>query len=135
MRDHPSGVDDRCEKTCSNVDCYRFRKRSITPSDRLTCSVDQERVGQAYVRDRAGERIDTGRSVNHSAQRYCAIVPLLQQFVIVPIVFMIVPIVELFTIIEMCGHIGFRDTLWVMFAVAFLGSWLVKQDSVHGDLL
>lgn len=76
------------------------------------------------VRDRASESIDTGRSVNHSGQRYCA-------NVILFLLFVLVPIVELYTIIKMSGYIGFLNTLGVMFLVAVIGSWLVKREGLR----
>ena len=44
---------------------------------------------------------------------------------------MIVPIVELFTIIRMSSYIGFFNTLAVMFGVAIVGSWLVKREGLR----
>lgn len=42
--------------------------------------------------------------------------------------FIVLPIVELYTIIRMSGTIGFFNTLGLMFLVAVLGSWLVRRE-------
>jgi UPF0716 protein FxsA len=76
------------------------------------------------VSERTSESIDAGRPVSHPAQRYCANVILI-------LLFVIVPIVELYTIIKMSGYIGFLNTLAVMFLVAILGSWLVKREGLR----
>lgn len=47
------------------------------------------------------------------------------------LLFVIVPIVELYTIIRMSSYIGFLNTLGVMFVVAILGSWLVKREGMR----
>lgn len=44
------------------------------------------------------------------------------------VLFIVVPIVELYTIIRMSGAIGFLNTLGVMFLVAVLGTWLVRRE-------
>ncbi len=76
------------------------------------------------MRDRTSKCIDAGRSVNHLGQRYCA-------DVILFLLFVIVPIVELYTIIRMSSYIGFLNTLGVMFLVAVIGSWLVKREGLR----
>lgn len=76
------------------------------------------------MRDRASENVDTGRAVNHPGQRYCA-------HVILFLLFVIVPVIELYTIIRMSGYIGFLNTLILMFVVAVLGSWLVKREGLR----
>lgn len=44
------------------------------------------------------------------------------------VLFIVVPIAELYTIIRMSGAIGFLNTLGLMFLVAVLGSWLVRRE-------
>ncbi|MFM1752280.1 MAG: hypothetical protein RL119_1242 [Actinomycetota bacterium] len=44
------------------------------------------------------------------------------------LLFIVLPIVELYTIIRVSGEIGFLNTLGVMFLVAVLGSWLVRRE-------
>lgn len=44
------------------------------------------------------------------------------------VLFVVVPIMELYTIIRMSGAIGFLNTLGLMFLVAVLGSWLVRRE-------
>lgn len=44
------------------------------------------------------------------------------------ILFVVLPIVELYTIIQMSGAIGFFNTLGLMIVVAVLGSWLVRRE-------
>ena len=44
------------------------------------------------------------------------------------LLFIVLPIVELYTIILFSGEIGFLNTLGVMFLVAILGSWLVRRE-------
>jgi UPF0716 protein FxsA len=47
------------------------------------------------------------------------------------LLFVIVPVIELYTIIKMSGYIGFLNTLAVMFLVAVIGSWLVKREGLR----
>lgn len=47
------------------------------------------------------------------------------------LLFVIVPVVELYTIIRMSSYIGFLNTVGVMVAVAVLGSWLVKREGLR----
>lgn len=44
------------------------------------------------------------------------------------VLFIVVPIVELYTIIRMSGAIGFLNTLGLMILVAVLGTWLVRRE-------
>lgn len=44
------------------------------------------------------------------------------------VLFIVVPIVELYTIIQMSGAIGFINTLGLMILVAVLGTWLVRRE-------
>jgi len=76
------------------------------------------------VRERTSQGIDAGRTISHPEQRYCA-------SVILFLLFVIVPIVELYTIIRMSSYIGFFNTLAVMFVVAIVGSWLVKREGLR----
>lgn len=48
--------------------------------------------------------------------------------VILFVLFIVVPIVELYTIIRMSGAIGFLNTLGLMVLVAVLGTWLVRRE-------
>ena len=47
------------------------------------------------------------------------------------VLFIVAPIAELYTIIRMSGAIGFFNTLWLMIAVGFIGSWLVKREGMR----
>lgn len=124
MGDHTRCVDDRNEKAGGDLFCDRLGKRHVTASDCFTRCIDEKRMRETGVRDQSSECIDAGRSVNHPDQRYCAIVILF-------LLFVIVPIVELYTIIKMSSYIGFFNTLGVMFLVAVLGSWLVKREGIR----
>lgn len=44
------------------------------------------------------------------------------------VLFIVLPIVELYTIIQMSGAIGFFNTLGLMVLVAVIGSWLVRRE-------
>lgn len=48
--------------------------------------------------------------------------------VILFVLFIVIPIVELYTIIRMSGAIGFFNTLGLMILVAVVGSWLVRRE-------
>ena len=47
------------------------------------------------------------------------------------LLFIVAPIAELYTIIQMSGAIGFFNTLGLMIAVGFIGSWLVKREGMR----
>ncbi len=47
------------------------------------------------------------------------------------LLFVIVPIAELYTIIKVGGAIGFLNTLGIIIAVAVIGSWLVKREGLR----
>ena len=47
------------------------------------------------------------------------------------LLFIVAPIAELYTIIQMSGAIGFFNTLGLMIAVGFIGSWLVKREGLR----
>ncbi|MFM7490167.1 MAG: FxsA family protein [Actinomycetota bacterium] len=47
------------------------------------------------------------------------------------LLFVIVPIAELYTIIKVGGAIGFFNTLGIIIAVAVIGSWLVKREGLR----
>jgi UPF0716 protein FxsA len=51
--------------------------------------------------------------------------------VILFLLFIVAPIAELYTIIQMSGAIGFFNTLGLMIAVGFIGSWLVKREGLR----
>lgn len=46
------------------------------------------------------------------------------------LLFIVAPVAELYTIIQMSGAIGFFNTLGLMIAVGFVGSWLVKREGL-----
>lgn len=48
--------------------------------------------------------------------------------VLLVVLFVVLPVVELYTIIRMSGAIGFLNTLGVMILVAVIGSWLVRRE-------
>ena len=48
--------------------------------------------------------------------------------VVLLLVFILLPIAELYTIIRMSGAIGFFNTLGVMILIAIIGSWLVRRE-------
>ena len=124
VRNDPSCIDDWHQKARSDAASNGLGKRGITSLYGLACCVDQKRMRQTCVRDRPREGVDAGRSDDHSGQRYCAIVILF-------LLFVIVPIVELYTIIRMSGYIGFLNTLGVMLLIAVVGSWLVKREGLR----
>ena len=47
------------------------------------------------------------------------------------LLFIVAPVAELYTIIQMSGAIGFFNTLGLMIAVGFIGSWLVKREGMR----
>lgn len=47
------------------------------------------------------------------------------------LLFVVVPIAELYTIIKVGGAIGFFNTLGIIIGVAFVGSWLVKREGLR----
>ena len=47
------------------------------------------------------------------------------------LLFIVAPVAELYTIIHMSGAIGFFNTLGLMIAVGFIGSWLVKREGMR----
>jgi UPF0716 protein FxsA len=51
--------------------------------------------------------------------------------VILLLLFVVVPIAELYTIIRVGASIGFFNTLAVIIAVGFIGSWLVKREGMR----
>jgi len=51
--------------------------------------------------------------------------------VILLLMFVVVPIAELYTIIRVGSTIGFLNTLGVMILVGFVGSWLVKREGMR----
>lgn len=44
------------------------------------------------------------------------------------VLFVVLPVIELYTIIRMSGAIGFFNTLGLMFLIAVVGSWLVRRE-------
>jgi UPF0716 protein FxsA len=51
--------------------------------------------------------------------------------VILLVLFVVVPIAELYVIIRVGASIGFLNTLAVIIAVGFIGSWLVKREGMR----
>jgi len=51
--------------------------------------------------------------------------------VILLLLFVVVPIAELYTIIRVGASIGFLNTLALIIAVGFVGSWLVKREGMR----
>ena len=47
------------------------------------------------------------------------------------LLFVVVPIAELYTIIRVGASIGFLNTLALIIAVGFVGSWLVKREGMR----
>ncbi len=47
------------------------------------------------------------------------------------LLFIVAPVAELYTIIQMSGSIGFFNTLGLMIAVGFIGSWLVRREGMR----
>lgn len=46
------------------------------------------------------------------------------------VIFIIVPIIELYVIVQVAGLIGVPETIVLLIAEAFLGSWLVKRQGM-----
>jgi UPF0716 protein FxsA len=122
--DDSGRIDDRDEKARRNLFGGPFCVGGIAARNRFASRIDEERMGQSGVHERASQSIDTGRTISHPDQRYCA-------SVILFLLFVIMPIVELYTIIRMSSYIGFFNTLAVMFVVAVVGSWLVKREGLR----
>ena len=101
-----------------------FGQRGIAESDRFARGIDEEGMRKTAVREGTSHGVDTGRSVVHLVQRYCATVILF-------LLFVVLPIAELYTIIRMSDYIGFLNTLGVILLVAVLGSYLVKREGLR----
>ena len=50
--------------------------------------------------------------------------------VILALLFLVLPVAELYVIVQVAGQIGFWNTLGIMILVAVLGSWLIRHEGM-----
>lgn len=122
--DDTGRIDHRHQQARGNGVGDSFGQRGIAESDCLAGGIDEKWMRKTAVREGTSHGVDTGRSVVHLVQRYCATVILF-------LLFVVLPIAELYTIIRMSDYIGFLNTLGVILLVAVLGSYLVKREGLR----
>ena len=47
-------------------------------------------------------------------------------FVVLALVFLVVPIVEIYVMLQVAGAIGVPETILLLIAISFVGAWLAK---------